>query len=520
MNSRTLTLLKFRYTLLWAQVRTSKGQIVLLFLVYLALLVVALVLVLGGFGAALAGTQTGNAEETSRGLLTGLMTSGIMSSIFFGIGPRAAFSDAVLRRYPLTRVERLAVRHFLGIIDPIWAMVLASTLGLAIGLAVLGQASWLWAIVGAVIFVIASYFVAILVLSILNRILQSREGSTALKMIALGLITFSALGISWFFERGGIELLAPITRAMRFAPSGLAARVMTSLSASTALVSLMALTAWSLLLFLLLYLVESIPEKSAASQVGSINWNNPFDTIARILGGRYPSLFAKSLRYHLRSNRVRFGLISSPMIALIGKLVARDQMASIEFYFALGFFVALTSGTSTLSLNHFGLDGPGIVRYGLLPSSFAAPVRAGSLVAVFLGLLLIVPTAVLWALITNLTIDWRMIAMLCSNGIFGAFLFGGGGMLISVMWPRRGEFSSVLGNQLSIGANIFVIGVVFGIFAISFGLAKYRIETVLKYWWVSAVAAIAGLLFYLLMWRIVGPVANARREKLMVQIAG
>lgn len=520
MNSRLLTLLKFRYTLLWAQVRTSKGQIALLFLVYLALLVVALVLVLGGFGAAIAGTQTGNTEETARGLLTGLMVSGTMSSIFFGIGPRAAFSDAVLRRYPLTSLERVAVRHFLGIIDPIWAMVLASTLGLAIGLAVLGQASWLWAITGAVIFVTASYLVAILVLSILNRILQSREGSAVLKMIALGLITFSALGISWFFERGGLEMLAPITHAMRFAPSGLAARVMTSLSTSTALVNLMTLAIWSLLLFLLVYLVESIPEKSAASRVGSIQWNSPVDTIARILGGRYPSLFAKSLRYHLRSNRVRFGLLSSPMIALIGKMMSRDHATSIEFFFALGFFVAISSGTSAISLNHFGLDGPGVVRYGLLPSSFAAPVRAGSLVAVFLGFLLIAPTALIWGLITDLKVDWRMIAMLCGNGVLGAFLFGGAGMLISVIWPRRGEFSSVLGNQLSIGANIFVMGVVLGIFTISIGFAKYGIELVLKYWWISIVAAMVGLLFYLLMWRIVGPLANARREKLMVQIAG
>jgi len=520
MNSRILTLLKFRYTLLWAQVRTSKGQIVLLFLVYLALLVVALGMVLGGFGAAIAGTQTGNAEETARGLLTGLMTSGVMSSIFFGIGPRAAFSDAVLRRYPLTRLERLAVRHFLGIIDPIWALVLASTLGLAIGLAVLGQASWLWAIAGAGIFVIASYLVAILVLSILNRILQSREGSAALKMIGLGLITFSALGLSWFFERGGIEMLAPIIRAMRFAPPGLAARVITSLSAITALMNLMTLAIWSVLLFLLLYLVESIPEKSASSRVGSIDWNNPFDTIARILGGRYPSLFAKSLRYHLRSNRVRFGLISSPMIALVGKLIARDHVTSIEFYFALGFFVAISSGTSAISLNHFGLDGPGIVRYGLLPSSFAAPVRAGSLVAVFLGFLLVAPTVLIWALITDLTVDWRMIAMLFGNGILGAFFFGGAGMLITVMWPRRGEFSSVLGNQLSIGANIFVMGVVLGIFTVSMGLARYPLELVLKYWWISIVAALAGLLFYLLMWRVVGALANSRREKLIVQIAG
>ena len=519
MNSRILTLLKFRYTLLWAQVRTSRGQIALLFLVYLVLLAVALILVLGGFGAALAAAQTGNAEETARGLLTGLMMSGLMSSIFFGIGPRAAFSDAVLRRFPLTSLERLAVRHFLGIIDPIWALVLASSLGLALGLAILGQASWVWAIVGAFVFVVASYLVTILVLSVLNRVLQSR-GSTALKMIALGLITFSAFGLNWFFEHGGIEMLAPVISAMKFAPSGLAAKVMTSLSANTALVNLMALGLWSIGLFLLLYLVESMPEKTAASRAGSIDWNNAFDTIARIFGGRYPSLFAKSLRYHLRSNRVRFGLISTPLIALVGKVIAGDHAASMEFYFALGFFVGISSGSSAISLNHFGLDGPGIVRYGVLPSSFAAPVRAGSLVAVFLGLLLIVPTLLIWAFVTELAVNWRMIAMLCFNGIFGAFLFGGAGMVISVMWPRRGEFSSVFGNQLSMAANIFVMVIVFSIFAVLSGFARFRVEMVLKYWWISIFAALAGLLFYLLMWRIVGPLANRNRERLMVQIAG
>lgn len=520
MNSRIITLLKFRYSLLWAQVRTSRGQIALLFFVYLVLLLVAVFMVLGGFGAAIAGAQTGRAEEIARGLLAGLMTSGIMSSLFFGIGPKAAFSDAVLRRYPLTALERLAVRHFLGIIDPIWAMVLASTFGFAIGLVILGQASLLWALTGAFSFVAVSYLVAILALSLLDRILQSREGSSALKMVTLGLMTFSALGVSWFLERGGREMLIPLSRALIAAPPGVAARLITTRTFSTGLIEFGLLLGWGTALLILVYLVESLPKSSSVSQTGSIDWENGYDRLAKLLGGRYPSLFAKSLRYHLRSNRVRFGLLSSPVIVLLGKVMARDSLTSIEFYFALGFLVAISSGASVISLNHYGVDGQGVVRYGLIPSSFAAPVRAGSLVAIFLGLVLVAPTILLWVVVTDLQIDWRMIVMLAGSGILGSFIFAGAGMLTTVLSPRRGDFSSIMGNQLSLGANIFVMAVVIAVFSLSFSLTSVRIERVLSYWWVSIAAVLPGLILYVLAWRLVGPLANARRERLIKQIGG
>jgi len=200
--------------------------------------------------------------------------------------------------------------------------------------------------------------------------------------------------------------------------------------------------------------------------------------------------------------------------------MARDSFTSIEFYFALGFLVAISSGTSVISLNHYGVDGQGIVRYGLIPSSFAAPVRAGSLVAIFLGLVLVAPAILLWVVVTDLKIDWRMIVMLAGSGILGSFVFAGAGMLTTVLFPRRGDFSSIMGNQLSFGANIIVMAVVIAVFSLSFSLTRFGIELVLSYWWVSIAAVLLGLILYVFAWRLVGPLANARRESLIKQIGG
>jgi hypothetical protein len=41
----------------------------------------------------------------------------------------AVFSEAELRRYPLRARERFVARHFLGIVDPFWILVLNAEVG-------------------------------------------------------------------------------------------------------------------------------------------------------------------------------------------------------------------------------------------------------------------------------------------------------------------------------------------------------------------------------------------------------
>src|SRR4029079_14506084 len=87
------SLVRLRYRLIWAGARTGSGRVALFFLLYLLLLIFGLFFGLGGFGAAVAGVQLGKGEAIARGTLTGLLVRAIMTSLFFGIGSRAAFSD-------------------------------------------------------------------------------------------------------------------------------------------------------------------------------------------------------------------------------------------------------------------------------------------------------------------------------------------------------------------------------------------------------------------------------------------
>ena len=367
---------------------------------------------IGGFGAALAGIKTGQSEEIARAMLTGLLVSGVTTSLFFGMGPRSAFSDRVLRRYPLSSIDRLLIRYLLGIIDPIWAIVGASALGLAVGLALLGEGSWFGGLASALIFVAVSYLFALFLLSLLDRALETKAGAATLGIIGLALISFSGLGIGWLLETKGSQVFVWMNAITGYLPSGLAAVIMTSGGSWRVVSSILGLVVWAISLAALVRVVESIPLFTRSAGWEAINWDNSYDRLATWLGGRYAPLVSKSLRYHLRSQRVRFGLATAPLIALVGKFMSRGNVRATEFYFTLAFFVVLGSGTSSVSLNHFGADEKGIVRYGLIPASFAAPVRAGSTVSMLLGFLLIAPSILLWMLVTDVSIDWRMIAML------------------------------------------------------------------------------------------------------------
>jgi hypothetical protein len=514
------TLLKLRYKLIWAQVRTSSGKLGLLLLVYILLMAGAAVSAFGGFGAALAGVSTGQSEEIARGMLTGLLLSGVTASLFFGIGPRSAFSDRVLRRYPLSSFDRMWIRYLLGIIDPIWAIVAASVFGLAVGLALLGQGSWIWGLGGALIFLSVSYLFALFLLSLLDRILETRSGAATLGIIGLAVISFSGLGIGWLVETKGSRILEWVNEITTFLPSGLAARTMTSSHVWQAVSSMSGLLIWAVSLAALVRIVESIPVFTRSAAREAINWENFYDRVALWIGGRYAPLVSKSLRYHLRSQRVRFGLASAPLVALVGKFMARGDVKASEFLFTLAFFLVLGSGTSSVSLNHFGADEKGIVRYGLIPVSFAAPVRAGSTVSMLLGFLLIAPSILVWVLVTDVPVDWRMIAMLWGSGITGLFIFEGMGMMTTILTPRRVDFSSILGNPLSTGTNIAVMLLFFGIFGLAFALMKIELDVVLAFWWLSTVCAVAALMFYLIAWRVSGSLAALRRESLIKEIAG
>ena len=232
-------------------------------------------------------------------------------------------------------------------------------------------------------------------------------------------------------------------------------------------------------------------------------------------------LVGKALRYYLRSNRVRFGLASTPVFAFVGKLMAQGDGDRVEFYFTLAFFSFLGfSGPSSMALNQFGSDGEGVRRYATLPVGFGAPIRAGNIAALLLGGAVIAPAIAFWALITNVSFDWRMIVMLFGSSLAGLLVFSGLSLWTTLLSPRRIEFTSILGNRLPLGGNLVVMGGLIAIFAINFMLLGAKLDTVLANWWVPLAVTGAGLALYVVSWWRIGPAAETHRARVIERVVG
>lgn len=516
------TLVRLRYRLIWATARTTNGRMALLFIVYLLLMLGGLFFALGGLGAAFAAVRSGEGELVARGMLTGLMVSAVMTSLVFGVGPRAAFSDEVLRRYPLNSLERLAARHLVGLIDPIWFLLAASAVGLAVGLARFGSGSLPAGIPAALLYIAICYLATITLLALLDRVLNSGVGAMLLGGAAIIIFSFSGIGVTWLIEHHGTEWLAAVDSVLHWLPSGLAAAPMAGAGAAKSLLNLALLGGWGLLMLMVAGWSEARPALSPRASRGAIDWENGYDRAAALAGERYAALVGKALRYNLRSNRVRLGLASAPLFAFIGRLMTLNDQGSNEFYFALAFFTFLGfSGPSSVTLNQFGSDGAGARRYALLPSSFATTVRAGSLVGLGLGALIVPPTIALWTLVTASEIEWRMIVMLTGSSLAGLFVFNALGIWTTIYTPRRVEFTTMLGNQLSFAANLVVAGGMVAIFVIYFGLMFLRIPlaAVLDWWGLPMAMTLAALLFYLFSWRVIELAAEAHRDRIIDVVA-
>jgi len=514
-------LVRLRYRLLWAQARTSSGRIAILLMVYLLVMLVFLFFSLGGFGAAMVGVKLGRGEAIARGVLTSLFVWGIMISVVFGVGPRAAFSDVVLRRYPLTAIGRLTARHLIGLLDPVWFLLVASAIGLAIGFAVLGAGSVFVGLPAALLFIAVSYLATVLLLSLIDRTMQSGTGATVLSAVAFGLLSFSGLAISWLLDPRHVAWLQAVDRVLRFTPPGVAATLLAGSMTAAGAVSAVLLIGWCAALLAALGALERRPPASPSATSAATGWDSFYDRLAGLFGQSYAPLVGKALRYYLRCNRVRFGLVTAPIFAFLGRMMGHgDPKENFLMTLALFSFVGF-AGTTAIALNQFGYDGAGIRRYAILPAPFAATLRASSFTALLIGGLMIAPTVVLWALVSGVTVEPRMIVMLLSSGVAGLFFFNALGLWTTVLSPKSVDFRSVLGNQLSVGGNIVIIGGFALVFAAAFTLIRRAsFETVLAYWWVLPLLAVLCFGFYALMLQSAGKAAEARREPLIETIAG
>jgi hypothetical protein len=113
-----------------------------------------------------------------------------------------------------------------------------------------------------------------------------------------------------------------------------------------------------------------------------------------------------------------------------------------------------------------------------------------------------------------------MLAMLLSAGLAYLFKLNGLGTWVGLFNPRRGDYNSNFGNDLSLGGNIMLIGAGVSIFL---PRALYYFAPALvapESWWMWALLPVLAFAFYVTTLKYAGPVFVNRRERLLAIIEG
>lgn len=495
----------------------------LLFALYLLGGVALLFFSLGGLGIARGALALGQGESIARWSLATLFANGIGLSFLFGLGTRAAFSDQSLRHYPLSARERFIVRHVIGLLDPIWLIVVAGSLGLALGLAWTGMGSIVMGLPAVFLFVLAGYLAAAFSLWLADLIVESRNGAALFSALVILLVSFGPLAIASLAASHRFDFWPVLDQLLKFTPPGAAAAMMAGDSPLLVLAGAACLCVWCGGLAFLLLRLERRPRSPRSASPENISENDFYDRIGKTFGPRYGPLVSKSLRYHLRSNLIRFSLITSPIIVLMGKFLVPGRWQDKFFPLSLAiFFVMSSAAGATLMLNLFGFDGSGIRRYAILPIPFADALRAASIASVLLRAVTILVAIALWLLFYAAnSLSWRMFAMILSAALASLFLFNGLGLWTSILAPKSLNFDAMWNNRLSFGANLVVF---FGILVPIWGATFYsdRLDQALltSYWWVSCLILIFCSGFYMLSLMVLDGLVSRRRERLINLIAG
>lgn len=522
---RFWALVRLRYKLIWAHARTGNGKVAMLFALYLIGGMVALFFALGGLGMGMAITsiEPERAEYFARWILFGLFVNGIGLSLLFGTGPRAVFSEDTLRRYPLDGRERFLVRQVIGILDPIWLLLIACTYGLAIGFLWLGGGSFFRTLLTTTIFIVANYLATIVLLTIVGLVMETRRGSGLIGTIVLLLVSFGPLAIALLVNTRKAAVWNAADQLLRFTPPGAAAGVLLGDTAAHVLSSFILLLLWCLALLWALEKLETRPRANEQATASSIVWQDYIDQVGSLFGQRYAPLVSKALRYHLRCNMIRFSLITAPVIVLAGKYLIPHRGPNGYFAISLAMFFIMSSATAAaMMLNAFGYDDAGIRRYAVLPMHFADALRAMNLSSLLLRTVAVFISFALWLVFySSQVISWQMLAMMLSTALASLFLYNALGFWTSIFSPKNMDFDAMWNNRLSFGANVVVIG---GVLVPFWGLMmlanRTGMETFLKFWWIPLLIMIACAGLYAFSFYAVEAPLKSRRERLINLIAG
>lgn len=526
--NRFWALVQLRYKLLWANARTGNGKLAWFFALYLIGGLFVLFFALGGLGmgAALGAIEADKAEYFARWMLAGLFVNGVGLSLLFGVGPRTAFSEEALRRYPLNARERFIVRQAIGILDPIWLLLIAATFGLAIGFILLGNGSVIRTMLAAFIFLVANYLATILLLTMVGVVMETRTGSSVLGLAVLALVSFGPLTVVLALRNKSFSLWNVLDHILLYLPPGAAAGVIVSDSLGHVFKCLLLLLLWCAAMVWALQKLEARPRAVQAPTSGQIVWHDFYDQIGdllgRLFGPGYAPLISKSLRYQLRCNMILFSLLTAPVVLLfLPQLMPNSGSQSMAGMPLMLFYMLGAATAAMIVFNTFGYDEAGIRRYAVVPATFVSALRAGNLASLLLRLIAVLVTFALWMAVYGRSADWRMVALMFNLSWVGVFLFNAVGFWTSVYSPKRMNFDAMWNNRLSAGGNIALIGGMLPpMLVIGLAGGKLGVAFILRFWWLSIPALALCIGAYIFSFRWIERPLRTRREEMINLIAG
>jgi hypothetical protein len=499
-----------RYRLLWAQARIRNGKAALFIAGYLLLCLLILLFGFSGIGAAMTPIQTGKADVWIGFLLSFCFLSSTLIAVVLGTGMDSVFSDSALRRYPISAAERFAVRHLSACLEPLWLLVFALYLGLAIGFGSINGA-WI-ALPTTVLLLLGNYLFARVFLMIVQRVLSTRFGPL---LIVLAIILFSIMptlpGVIFhrYIGRSMMDL-----SFLRFAPPFAAAICIAKTALFSAAGWLFCLLGWCIVLAVAIHQLDRLPISSRTASRAQIRWNTFYDRIAACFGVEMAPLAGKILRYYLRSNQMRYSypiLVCSIFITLV------DPQKS--FFKAIGFMSIVGSMCmGAIFLDVFGFDGAGFRRYFLLPVPLVVIFRTMAMVPLMLGTTAIPLSLVTWLVFAPIHTDAKMITMLISYSFGGMFFYQALGLWTSLLSPRAIPFKAVLGERLSFFSQAVMWGSIVVYLVVPPFLNYFGIKSVLEHWWIALLILLMTLIFYLVTLCAGAFVFSKRREILLATI--
>jgi hypothetical protein len=133
-----------------------------------------------------------------------------------------------------------------------------------------------------------------------------------------------------------------------------------------------------------------------------------------------------------------------------------------------------------------------------------------------------VPVGLLvWAVFSPGPMDWRMDVMLLCSAVSGLLLLNAIGVWVTLYNPRRGNYTSAVGNDLSLGGNTVLIGgMLTAIIMPQVFYSGFRPAVSPEFWWWILPLPLVAAGIYVATLKAAGPIFAARREKILAIVEG